>query len=299
MARFRVEPERAGARVNQFVAASVPGLSVAAARRLVAVGAVRVDGRAAKKGARLVAGQTVELDDADGAGEAPGARHVRADPELPITVLLLDDAFVAVDKPAGIPSHPQAADETGTVANGIAARFPECASASPDPREGGLVHRLDTGTSGVLIAARGAAAWAHLRAALSEAGCEKTYLAEVVGVPADTGESHAPIGRVGRRGARVRVDGGGRNPLPAHTSWQVLERRGETTLVRARLTKGRTHQVRAHLAAAGHPIVGDDLYGDGVGDLRLHAATVRFAHPDSGREILIEAPPPDWAKIRG
>ena len=298
MARFRVEPEGAGARVDQFVAGAVPGLSVAAARRLIALGAVRVDGRAAKKGARLVAGQTVELDDARGAAEAPDARLVRADPALPITVLLIDEAFVAVDKPAGVPSHPQTAGETGTAANGLAARFPECATASPDPREGGLVHRLDSGTSGVLIAARSAAAWASLRAALSQAGCEKTYLAEVVGAPADAGESNAPIGRVGRRGARVRIDGGGRNPLPAHTTWEVIERRGETTLMRVHLTKGRTHQVRAHLAAAGHPIMGDDLYGDGLGDLHLHAAAVRFVHPDDGREILIEAPPPDWAKIR-
>ena len=298
MARFRVEPEGAGARVDHFVAEAVPGLSVAAARRLVAVGAVRVDGRPAKKGSRLVAGQTVELDDAGGATEAPDARRLRADPAVPVTVLLLYEAFVAVDKPAGFPSQPQAAGEIGTMANGLAARFPECASASPDPREGGLVHRLDTGTSGVLIAARTAAAWTSLRAAMSEAGCEKTYLAEVVGAPADVGESHAPIGRVGRRGARVRVDGGGRNPLPAHTTWEAIERRKETTLLRVRLTKGRTHQVRAHLAAAGHPIVGDDLYGDGLGELHLHAATVKFAHPDSGQEILIEAPPPVWAKIR-
>jgi 23S rRNA pseudouridine1911/1915/1917 synthase len=297
VARFRVEPERGGARVDQFVAGAVPGLSVAGARRLVAAGAVRVDGHAAKKGARLVAGQTVDLDEAGTAGEIPDARRVHPDPGVPITVLLLDDAFVAVDKPAGVPSHPQAAGETGTMANGLAARFPECATASADPREGGLVHRLDTGTSGVLIAARSAATWTSLRAALSQSGCEKTYLAEVVGAPADLGESHAPIGRVGRRGARVRVDGGGRNPLPAHTTWEAIERRGATTLMRVRLTKGRTHQVRAHLAAAGHPIVGDDLYGDGGGELRLHAATVRFTHPTGGREILIEAPPPAWAKM--
>ena len=298
MARFRVEPERAGARVDQFVAGAVPGLSVAAARRLIGAGAVRVDGRVAKKGARLVAGQWVELDEAGSAGEAPDARRVHADPAVPIAVLVMDELLVAVDKPAGIPSHPQAAGETGTVANGLVARFPECATASADPREGGLVHRLDTGTSGVLIAARSADAWTSLRAALSEPGCEKTYLAEVVGAPADAGESNAPVGRVGRRGARVRVDGGGRNPLPAHTSWEVIERRGETTLMRVHLTKGRTHQVRAHLAAAGHPIVGDEVYGDGIGGLRLHAATVRFAHPDTGQEILIDAPPPAWAKIR-
>jgi 23S rRNA pseudouridine1911/1915/1917 synthase len=298
VARFRVEPERAGARVDQFIAEAVPGLSVAAARRLVALDAVRVDGLPTKKGARLVSGQLVELNDASGAAEGPDARRVRPDPAVPLTVLRIDDIFVAVDKPAGVPSHPQVAGETGTVANGLAACFPECAMASADPREGGLVHRLDTGTSGVLIAARSAAAWTSLRAALSRAGCEKTYLAEVVGASADAGESRAPIGRVGRRGARVRVDGGGRNPLPAHTTWAAIERRGETTVVRVRLTKGHTHQVRAHLAAAGHPIVGDELYGDGVGGLRLHAATVRFAHPDGGQEILIEAPPPAWAKMR-
>jgi 23S rRNA pseudouridine1911/1915/1917 synthase len=298
VARFRVEPEGAGARVDHFIAAAVPGLSVAAARRLLASGAVRVDGHPAKKGAHLVAGQTVELDDARSADEASEGRRVRPDRTVPIVLLLVDGAFVAVDKPAGIPSHPQSAGETGTTANGIAARFPECAAASPDPREGGLVHRLDRGTSGVLIAARSAAAWASLRAALSQAGCEKTYLAEVVGAPPDAGVSNAPIGRVGRRGARVRVDGGGRNPLPAHTTWEVVERRGATTLVRVRLSKGRTHQVRAHLAAAGHPIVGDELYGDSGGDLRLHAATVKFLHPEGGGEILIEAPTPDWAKIR-
>ena len=299
MARFRVEPERAGARVDQFIGAAFPWLRVAAARRLVGAGAFRVDGLVTKKGARLVAGQMVELDEVGSAAETPDARRVRPDPAVPISVLLLDEAFVAVDKPARVPSHPQAAGETGTVANGLAARFPECAGASPDPREGGLVHRLDTGTSGVLIAARSAAAWNSLRIALSQSGCEKTYLAEVVGTTPESGESHAPIGRVGRRGARVRVDGGGRNPLPAHSSWEAIEQRGATTLMRVHLAKGRTHQVRAHLAAAGHPIVGDELYGDGVGELRLHAAMVRFAHPDDGREILIEAPPPGWAKIGG
>ena len=298
MARFRVEPEQAGARVDHFVASALPGLSVAAARRLVDGGAVRVDGRRVKKGARLAAGQTVDVDDARGALEAPDARALRADSALSIAVLLVDEAFVAVDKPAGVPSHPQAAGEIGTAANALAARFPECAGASPDPREGGLVHRLDRGTSGVLIAARSPAAWSGMRAALSRADGEKTYLAEVAGASANAGVSDAPIGRVGRRGARVRTDGGGRNPLPAHTTWEVIERREETTLVRVRLTKGRAHQVRAHLAAAGHPIVGDDLYGGGAGALHLHAATVRFVHPHTGQEILIEAPPPDWAKIR-
>jgi 23S rRNA pseudouridine1911/1915/1917 synthase len=296
MARFRVEPDRAGARLDYFVAGVLPGLSGAAGRRLVESGAVRVDGRIGRKGDRLAAGQTVEIVDSRSALESPEGRAVSPDPTQPLAVLRVDAAFVAVDKPPGIPSHPHASGETGTAANAIVARFPECAGASSDPREGGLCHRLDTGTSGVLIAARTPAAWTALRAALSGGTCEKTYLAEVVGAPPATGESNATIGRSGRRGAQVRVDGG-RNPLPAYTSWEVLEQRPQTALVRVHLVKGRTHQVRAHLAAAGHPILGDELYGGGGGSLRLHAASVRFAHPDTAETILIEAPPPDWAKI--
>jgi len=300
MAQFRVAPDADGTRVDHLVAASVPGLSVAAARRLVAAGAVRVDGRPARKGTRLEAGQVVEVDDASREREGGDARRVQPDPSLPLAILRVDEAFIAIDKPSGLPSHPQAAGELGTAANALVARYPECAAASPDPREGGLVHRLDTGTSGVLIAARDPAAWAALRGALSAASCEKTYLAEVTGAPDDLGGSSAPIGRVGRRGARVRTDGG-RNPLAAHTSWEVVERRAETALVRVQINKGRTHQVRVHLASAGHPIVGDAIYGAAAGGgigLRLHAAAVRFVHPATGEAILIEAPPPDWAKMQ-
>lgn len=297
MARFQVDPGAAGRRVDHLVTAALPGLSVAAARRLIAAGAVRVDGRPARKGEQLAAGQAVEVDEAPVALLGDEARRVRPDPELAIAILRVESSFVAITKPAGVASHPRAAGQLGTAANAIVARFPECAAASPDPREGGLVHRLDTGTSGVLIAARSATAWPRLHAALSGPDCEKTYLAEVSGRPPEVGEASAPIGRVGRRGARVRVDGG-RNPLAAHTTWEVIGRRPDTALLRVRLRHGRAHQVRAHLAAAGHPIVGDPLYGGAAADdLRLHAAAVRFRDPDSGALILIESPPPAWAKM--
>ncbi len=295
--RFPVEPGAAGRRVDQALSQALPGLSVAGARRLLAAGAVRVDGRPAKKGQRLAAGQVLEVDDGAPIAETPEGRRVQPDPALPLEVLAADESFVAVAKPAGWPSHPLAAGERGTVANALVARFPECAAASPDPREGGLVQRLDTETSGVLLAARNPAAWTALRAALGDPICEKVYLAEVTGA-AIPGESNEPIGRVGRHGARVRV-GAGRNPLPARTTWEVLENRPSTTLLRVRLDKGRAHQVRAHLAAAGHPLVGDPLYGTGASaPLRLHAWSVRFRHPGSGQTISIEAPPPAWAKMR-
>ncbi|MES1208829.1 MAG: RluA family pseudouridine synthase [Pseudomonadota bacterium] len=300
MARFAIEPGAAGRRLDQAVAAMSPGLSVAAARRLIAAGGVRIDGRLARKGDRVTGGQTLEIDDAQQVGQLTAGQRVTPDAAAALTVLAVDEDWVALAKPAGMPSHPLRAGETGTAANALVARFPECADAADDPREGGLVHRLDTATSGVLIAARSARAWAGLRHALAEPTCQKTYLAEVRGAPGP-GESHESIGRAGRRGASVRV-GGGRNPLPATTRWEPREVRGETTLLAVHLNKGRAHQVRAHLAAAGHPIVGDPLYGgsdaQGNASLHLHAWSVRFRHPRSGQAIFVEAPPPDWAKIR-
>jgi len=319
MARARIPPESVGQRIDHVVAAAIPGLSVAAARRLLQAGAVRLEGRKPRKGAKIEAREadaTIEIDDAALAGaRGEGARlPVAPDAGLAVEVLHADDALVAIAKPAGMPSHPLAGGERGTAANAIVARFPECAGASPDPREGGLVHRLDTGTSGVLIAARSAQVWPALRAALTADSCEKTYLAEVAGAPAGAGVETTPIGRVGRRGGRVRV-GGGRQPQAAETAWEVIEPREGTALLRVRLSAGRPHQVRAHLAAAGMPIVGDRRYGvehehehehvdehedehDQRERLRLHALSVRFQHPVSGETILIEAPPPDWAMIR-
>jgi 23S rRNA pseudouridine1911/1915/1917 synthase len=333
LARARVDADSANTRLDQWVA-RIGGTSVHSARRLIADGRVTVDGRRAplaKKGSRLLPGQEVEVevevasagtterseDDAhlDG-GASGGARSARSvspplrivpEPELPLSVLYCDAQVVAVNKPAGIASHPLRAGETGTLANRLVARFPECAGAGGDWREGGLAHRLDRETSGVLIAARDAEAWRALRRALKDASCEKSYLAEVVGRTEEQGTLSQPIGRSGRRGSRVKV-GQGRNPLPAVTTWEVIEPRVVSTLLRARLHAGRAHQVRAHLAAMGHPIVGDDLYGDpaaralaerlGAFALRLHAESVRLRHPHSGGALVIEAPPPEWARGR-
>ncbi len=307
MARVLVGEPQAGGRLDHVVGLAVPGLGTAGARRLIAAGAVKIDGRRAPKGHHVVVGQTIEIDDAPAAetssggpsarGPAPGPPFVvTADATLVVAWLYVDDALVAIDKPAGVPSHPLQAGERGTAAGAIVARFPECATASADPREGGLGHRLDNGTSGVLLAARSRAAWDALRAALRAPTCSKTYLAEVFGAPPDAGVETAPIGRAGRRGGHVRV-GAGRHPLAARTEWAVVERRATTALVRARLHAGRAHQVRAHLAAAGFPIVGDDVYGSAApgARLHLHASAIALRHPLTAEPLLIEAPPPGWA----
>ncbi len=292
---FIVDAAHGDLRLDDFVARHMPGASASWARRAIARGEVTVDGRSGKKGIRVRPGQVVAVASADARMAAP-----TPEPEAALSVLHVDDALVAVDKPAGISSHPLRAGERGTIANALCARYPECAEASEDPREGGLAHRLDRGTSGVLLAARGRTAWHGLRAALGEAACEKVYLAEVVGRLA-AGSATGSIGRVGRRGAHVRIERG-RRPLPARTDWEVVQVRASTTLIRARLHAGRAHQVRAHLAAAGHPVVGDDIYGaeaapaPGACDLHLHAAAVRFVHPATGQELIVRAPPPPWAQ---
>jgi 23S rRNA pseudouridine1911/1915/1917 synthase len=303
--RATVDTAAAGARLDHFVARLI-GDSVHAARRLIVDGRVSLDGRAThdiKKGIHLTAGQDVivELAGNPSAGVVP-------QPEAPLDVLFCDSQLVAVNKPAGIPSHPLRTGEKGTLANALVARFPECAGAADDRREAGLGHRLDNATSGVLLAARRHDVWLALRAALRAATCEKHYLAEVVGAPAEARGSLAePIGRHGRRGKRVLVGGPGRNPQAALTEWEVIERRPESALLRVRLHAGRAHQVRAHLAALGHPLVGDVLYGQaragaaartlGATSIRLHAESVSLRHPSSGETLLVEAPPPAWARL--
>jgi 23S rRNA pseudouridine1911/1915/1917 synthase len=308
-----VEPEEAGLRVDSFLVRRNLAPSSAAARRAVASGAVYVDGRTAKKGHRLEAGQRVDF------GEPPVTETVlRATPELVLPVLYEDEALVAVDKPANVPSHPLRAGEGATVAGALIARFPECAAASADPREGGLGHRLDVGTSGVLVAARSRETWHRLRAALSEPACEKVYLAQVAGrfpeadelakefvVPGPYPASFVidcPIGRQGRHGGKVLLDSG-RQPLPARTTATRLEARPGGDLVEARLSHGRAHQVRAHLAYLGIPVLGDSTYGESAGespaDLHLHAWAISFLHPITGKPLRIEAPPPAWARHEG
>jgi 23S rRNA pseudouridine1911/1915/1917 synthase len=302
-----VEASEAGMRLDGFLARRQAVPSAAAARRAIASGIVRVGGHAAKKGAHLQPGDVVELVEESAAGV------LEPTPDHELSVLYQDDALVAVNKPAGIASHPLKAGDGPTLASALVARFPECASASPDAREGGLGHRLDVGTSGVLLAARSREAWHRLREALATAGCEKIYLAEVCGsfpsaenrdfvLPGPRPSSlvvTVPIGRQGRRGGKVRL-AAGREPLPARTDITLLETRPGGALVEARLARGRAHQVRAHLAYLGIPVVGDATYGEveeaAGGGLHLHAWTVSFVHPITLQPLRIEAPLPAWAQ---
>ena len=300
-----VPEEAAGARLDRVVA-GLAGVSRRAIMQLIAAGKVTLNGHAATKGQTVQAGDRVEI-----AAELPTAENLRPvpEPDLPLVVVHADGAIVVVDKAAGVPSHPLKPGERGTLAGALVARFSGCSSASPDPREGGLAHRLDTDTSGLLVAARTRPAWDRLRAAFGTGAIEKQYLALVEGRPPERFSVEVPLAADPRDPRRVIVASGAAHrgrAQPAQTELSVAERIPGATLVRARAHTGHRHQVRVHLAHAGYPLIGDRLYGGpapevlvqlGLNRHLLHAARLDLPHPVSGERVVFETGVPDDFRI--
>lgn len=282
---LKVETTDAGTRVDRFVGSRL-SLSRSALKAMFEGHAVKVAGRRAKKGDTVEVGQLVEVEHE----EAP--REVQPDDSVSLDVLYEDASLVVVDKPAAVPCHPLRPHETRTVANALVARYPELASVG-DPREAGLCHRLDVETSGALVAAKTQRAYQALRAAFSTEGAvDKRYLALVEGPLADAGVLELGLEHAGDH-VRPSITGEGR---AAHSEFRLLARRGPHALVEVRLFTGVLHQVRAHLAAIGAPIVGDTLYdGPPAADLPrffLHASSVGLTHPDTGSPLVVRSPLP-------
>jgi len=273
-------------RIDKALARFYPAAGRRQLAQLFADGAVRVNGRRASKGDRVAVGDTVELtrEPVHGAALRPAP-----DPDVPLVVLAERSELVAVAKPAGVPSQPLRAGELGTMANAIAFRFPECVAIGDDPRDGGLVHRLDIGTSGVLIAARTPEAHRALRAAFGAGMVVKHYLAITDGRPV-AHECDAPLAQRGKRAVVDLAEG-----LPAYTEITVEHTLPGHALVRCVARTGRMHQVRAHLAHVGAPLTGDALYGGaplpGHDGFFLHAE--RVALPLGGEPLVVTAPVPD------
>jgi 23S rRNA pseudouridine1911/1915/1917 synthase len=279
----------AGERLDAFVSRHAR-ISRAHVARLIADGDVQVDGSRAAKSLRLAPGMRIHV-----VVEEPAAKGLAAE-DLSIPVIHEDEDVLVISKPAGLVVHPGPGHASGTLANALL----RLGAAGGDPDRPGIVHRLDAGTSGLMIVARSAEAYTRLAAAMAAREITRTYLALVEGQPdTDALTIDAPIGRSPRHRKKMAVVARGREAVTRVT---VLERHARTALVEAKPYTGRTHQIRVHLAVAGHPIVGDAVYGK---DRRLadaleldrpflHAAALSFAHPVTGVRLDLRDPlPPD------
>ncbi len=273
-----------GVRLDAFLAESLKDISRSRAARLIRNGHVTLNGHSVQPSRRLQPGDIVH-------GELPAVAEELEPEPGPLVQLLTTDGFVAVDKPAGIVMHPGAGASSGTLAHRLLAHYPELVGVG-HPRRPGIVHRLDKDTSGVVLIARTLAMYAHLARAFERRAVQKRYLLIVRGTPEPPrGRIDAPIGRHPTHRTRMAVARRGR---PAVTDYRVLDRSDGAALVEARPTTGRTHQIRVHLTALGHPILGDATYGGpaAVTRMMLHAWTLRF-EDDAGDSWLAAAEPPE------
>ena len=266
MRRFQVPESLDGERLDKALANLVPGLSRARAKDLTAEGAVRVDGRRAGKSAVVAAGQEITIDetvhlDTDVTPEPDAALAAT------LVVRLERPDLVVVEKPAGMPTAPVEPADRGTLANALMARYPEMADCGFRKREPGLLHRLDTETSGLVLAARTVEAFESLRRAFTEDLLDKRYLLLCHGdeLP-DSGSVAHPIANHPKDRRRVLAcihprDVARNAPRPAETTWRVLERRGSWALVEAKASKALRHQVRVHFASMNAALANDELYG--------------------------------------
>jgi 23S rRNA pseudouridine1911/1915/1917 synthase len=291
----------AGERLDRVVAVLLDCTRSEAAA-LVAEGAVTVDGAVSTKGsARVEADARVEITRLP----ADEENLPKADPSIAFDVVFEDDHVIVVDKPAGLVVHPGAGNTNGTLVNGLLARYPEITPVGA-PERPGIVHRLDKDTSGLLLVARTPDAHAALTNQLKARSVTRRYLALVWGhFDSPRGVVDAPIGRSARTPTRMTVSARGRD---ARTTYEVIEAYtdpAEASLVWCALDTGRTHQIRVHLAAIGHPVVGDGRYGGrrtpaaDVGRFFLHAAQLGFDHPVTGEPLTFESSlPADLAEVQ-
>ena len=300
-----IPPGSRPARADRW-ATDLSGLSRSYVQRLITEGRLTADGQQVRANAIVGGGTTLEL-------RIPPPRPAEpiAQPEIPVDVVYEDADMLIVDKPAGLVVHPSPGHDAGTLVNALLGRGADLAPAGiAGVQRPGIVHRLDRDTSGLLMVARTDAAQASLQAQLKARRIKKTYLALVHGsVSAAVGRIEAPVGRDPGRRTRMAVVPSGR---ASTTRYRVRERFAGWTLLELDLVTGRTHQIRVHLDAIGHPVAGDPIYGtgtsrrgpDGLERLFLHAWRLELTSPSSDRLIRAEAPLPEaletvLARLRG
>lgn len=287
--RFEVPSALHGERIDRALAL-LTGLSRKEINGLIDTGRVSVPaGPVISRSRKVHEGERVTVEGSLPTGQVSPPV---AEPSVDVPVVWSDEDVIVVDKPAGLVVHPGAGTRSGTLVQGLLARFPDMAAAGGEADRPGIVHRLDKGTSGLMVVARSPAGFASLSGQMAARTVVREYTALVVGsVEADAGLIDAPLGRSDTDPTKMRVQAGGRS---AKTEYSVIERfdRPEpSTLVSCRLHTGRTHQIRVHFASIGHAVVGDDRYGARKlgnspslprGRPFLHAAKLQFVHPRTG-----------------
>ena len=290
----------AGERLDRWLAGVMPDVSRARLQAIISGGGVLVDGRVARPSRRLKTGQSISV-------RLPAPQPAVPLPEdIPLSVIYEDAHLLVVDKPAGLVVHPGAGRATGTLVNALLHRVRDLSGIGGVVRPG-IVHRLDRGTSGLLVVAKDDASHLALSRQFAGRTVEKEYLAVVLGVPrAAAGTIDVPIGRdpVHRKRMSARAPRG----RAARSTYRVVEALDGAALLRVRIATGRTHQIRVHLAAVGHPVAGDPTYGgqrrpasrrpearaalEALSRPALHAAHLAFSHPASGERVSFSSPLP-------
>jgi 23S rRNA pseudouridine1911/1915/1917 synthase len=281
---LRVPADASGTRLDQFLAE--PLGSRARAQRLIDAGVVMVDGRHRPKRHALVGGELIEVEE-----PAPPAPVAESDP-APFGIVYEDDQLLVVDKPAGVVVHPARGNRSGTLAQALAG----VAAGGDQPWRAGIVHRLDRGTSGLLVVAKSEETHRALKAMLAGRRLHREYLTLVDGRPeARSGTIEAAIGRDRRDPVLMSIDSD--SPREARTHFEIERLLPETSLLRVMLETGRTHQIRVHMSAIGHPVLGDQQYGGrmayGLKRQFLHATRLSFPHPATGQQVDVQSPLPD------
>ena len=295
-------PENGPARLDIFLSREMGGESRATVQRLIETGHVLVDGKQVRPSLKLKGGEQIEVDIPPPLPAVPQAEVI------PLEVLYEDGDLIVINKEAGMVVHPGAGNTSGTLVNALLAHCRDLAGIGGELRPG-IVHRLDKGTSGVLVAAKNDRAHQALSEQFSVHSVKRIYQALVYGSPPeDTGKIEGIIGR--HPTERLRLSGKAKNGKHAVTRWKVKERYGRVSLVELRLETGRTHQIRVHLTEAGFPLLGDPLYPDGgrcnnlpdtklrgminrLGRQALHARCLGFIHPSSGEYMEFTTEPPE------
>jgi 23S rRNA pseudouridine1911/1915/1917 synthase len=287
---FRIKADFGeGVRLDVFLCRQVREFTRAQFQRFVDKNQVRINGGFKKSSYTLRAGDVVEAEI-----EMPPPTPM--EPQfIPLDVLYADKDLAVINKPSGLLVHPGAGRRFGTLVNALLFHFPEVRGIGPEDRLG-IVHRLDRETSGVIVTARSLKAYQELKRQFKNREVKKIYLALLWGhFPEREGTLDWPIGRHPRNGQKFSIES--RKPRIAITDYTVLARYGEFDLVEVRPHTGRTHQIRVHMAAGGHPVAGDRVYGAGkfrreIPRLFLHARKIGFRHPETGAWLEFEAPLP-------